>query len=102
MTSEDDWKASQYQYVLPDGLEAVDEIVALSDYDYEDELRDAMETAGVESASSTSEDDGETPDIADTDDSDDSDVNEFSCPNCDGHVTGKPDECPHCSAGYSW
>lgn len=29
-------------------------------------------------------------------------VNSFNCPNCGDHVTGYPEECPNCGAGYDW
>lgn len=110
--SKGEFQTADRQHVLPADVDPDSETptVPVGDYDGPvDGLREPPtgepeDGMAADGSGGTVDDDDDAG--QEHDDGDDEPVNEFQCPpshgGCGKTVTGYPDECPHCGAGYDW
>lgn len=111
LATKEAFKQHHRPHVLPKDAdpEADGCTIPLEDWDRPerfDEIRERIESyRGRKRPYALVTDGGDDTDEVDVDDDQD-DVeespNRFECPTCGEEVTGYPDECPHCEAGYNW
>lgn len=119
MTSAEYYKNHPRPHVLPsdgDPENAANDIIPLSEYDYNDEWQDIVEehenrvtaartaTDGGGPNQETEETETETEVSEESEIENQDETNEFVCPveGCTENHTGYPDECQTCGAQYSW
>lgn len=120
MTSKAAFKQHENSHILPADAdpEKEDNLVALDDYDYRDEIEELVEKQERQRAADVAADGGkvlatdggqdvpesETPTVEDDDDEEQGERNRFECPatGCGATVDGRPEECPECEAPYNW
>jgi len=95
-----DFQAADRQHVLPRGVDRESEnpTVPVEEFGGDVDGLQSADSGGTDTAVT----DGGPETTADNSDSDGDDANRFDCPKCGDSVTGQPDECPHCGAGYKW